>query len=274
MKDTNNQSERTGIADFTDMIKLVEELSGHKIDEFQLQNDLKNYDQKAELQKAAIEANKELEAKKQKQVSEWVDITYKNKKGVLNQKWTFKNIIVDPQNHDAVMEAINFSNLILQHPSASAVLIISGGVGSGKTVLVNAIANAWIEKANLDVELVTFDDIKGLCLFNSNEETDERIQKSRDYEKYAWSKLLIIENIASEGGLKIYEQKFLGKILRERASNNLPTVVTTPMQVNDLHMALGDFCFDSLKEFELAKACVLWGASRRRGINLAGCIVN
>ena len=167
--------------------------------------------------------------------------------------------------------------------SDSPNLIILGRTGTGKTMLANAIAiNLYLEKGQSlpsefdsynqqyfydhTCELITSFNIGSqarACWGNSQKSEDDYLQN------LAANELLIIDDLGA-GDRRAKDRERIAQIIISR-HEKAPTVITTNMDIADLHEFLGDRAWDRLRENLLVMVCD-WDSYRAKNaiIQLVG----
>ncbi len=228
----------------------------------------KPVDLKALRAKEAHEAA--LEIQKENRQNRLLYIQKIHQSGRINPDFAFAKITVDSQNQEAAGLARMFCHTVSRPLNSVPLLLISGAEGSGKTVLCHAMANELLETGINEVSLCEFEEIRQTFLFNQNEEKQERRERDDRYEHFASVKVLILDGLCqNREGLTVFDQRIFSRLLRERYAARLPMVITTPCELDSLRLALGDFAYESLKQYE-AMTAVLFGGSRRRPLRYRG----
>lgn len=167
--------------------------------------------------------------------------------------------------------------------SDSPNLIILGRTGTGKTMLANAIAiNLYLQKSQSlpsefdnhnqqnfydhTCELITSFNIGSqarACWGNSQKNEDDYLQN------LAANELLIIDDLGA-GDRHAKDRERIAQIIISR-HEKAPTVITTNMDIADLHEFLGDRAWDRLRENLLVMVCD-WDSYRAKNaiIQLVG----
>ncbi len=192
----------------------------------------------------------------------------------ISSQWRFgsESVVIDENNAQAFQTAENLTRNEIagqydhSHPD---LIFICGGPGSGKTVLANCIANAWLEQEGVSVEYMTFADIRKQRSYINNEPWLSVQERESAWNDILNADNLTVENLATMGGFTIYEQKSLSELLDNRLSNGKCLVLTSVHTIQEMPNFIGAACFEELKEF---RVCVLnlFGLSRRPPINFNG----
>lgn len=205
-------------------------------------------------------------------------------KGVSLNKGRFSDWQYDEtknaEQHDKIAQLQRYSESINNY---SPNLIILGRTGTGKTMLANSIAiNLYLEKQKSlpnefnsynqqyfydhTCELITSFNI-GLqaraCWGNSQKSEDDYLQN------LAANELLIIDDLGA-GDRHAKDRERISQIIISR-HEKAPTVITTNMDIADLHEFLGDRAWDRLRENLLVMVCD-WDSYRAKNaiIQLVG----
>ncbi len=191
--------------------------------------------------------------------------------GRIDRRYTFSSIQEDSFNQAAVNVARAFCASAPQMSAEPVILLIQGGEGSGKSVLCHAIANFFLENGrNPSVELISLDDLNQANIFNSSDEKEDRMLRSRLLEHYNTVNLLLLDELCpNRRGLSLFEQKNLSALLKSRLHNRLSMVITLVTPFSQLHDAIGNLCFESLKSYSVLTT-ELYGGSRRPQIMVHG----
>lgn len=249
------------------LIKKYEQVSGNKFDP----QENRDFDIRKERAREARLAAQEIRQEQARHKQQAIDDLHSS--GLVDARYTFDTIKTDEHNKDAVDSSRLFCLTALENPEEVPLLFIQGAEGSGKTVLCNAIANLWAEKCNSSVLIASFEEIRKTRLFTAGEERSESAGRDETWDMYCTKNLLIIDGfLKSREGLSIFDQQLFGQLLRKRHENRLPTVITTPVSFNSLHQCVGDFCFESFREYNvMAKS--LYGGSRRKAFTVNGRVI-
>ena len=205
-------------------------------------------------------------------------------KGVSLNKGRFSDWQYDEtknaEQHDKIAQLQRYSESINNY---SPNLIILGRTGTGKTMLANSIAiNLYLEKQKSlpnefnsynqqyfydhTCELITSFNI-GLqaraCWGNSQKSEDDYLRN------LAANELLIIDDLGA-GDRHAKDRERISQIIISR-HEKAPTVITTNMDIADLHEFLGDRAWDRLRENLLVMVCD-WDSYRAKNaiIQLVG----
>ena len=249
---------------FGELVKKIEELSGMQFtagagSSFDLRQE-----RAREARLAAEEIGRARVRARRRAISEL------HARGEVDLRYSFDTIIRDNHNVDAINAAQLFSITAGQEQSAPPLLIIQGAEGTGKTVLCHAIANEWLTKGSGSVHIIGFEELRRPFLPSQNEERAEREEREAQWEMYCSRRLLLVDGfLASRNGLSAFTQQLFGRLLRRRSERRLPMVITTPVEFSSFKLAVGTFCFESMRDY-VVMTKRLYGASRRRPIMVDG----
>ena len=159
---------------------------------------------------------------------------------------TFKNKTISVDINGFGEQYVNVSTRYLKEsPRIKSIgLLLSGEVGSGKTMFACAIANSFIEKGFNVCYLKTKQYIDNVIIdsFSKDEEKSRKLKNKRDYLN-GFNKnfkdnchLLILDELGyeyqkSDSGYALAQIKDL---LRSRAEKSLPTIITTNFMFDEL----------------------------------------
>ena len=199
----------------------------------------------------------------------------------VNPEYTFDRLRKDELNHDAFSLSFKFLASINQRLNKQ-MLLVFGDRGSGKTLLCHAIANQYMNlKAAAHFQsprnrqlplalIVNFDDVKKTWLFLHKETYEEKLSRENLFKTYCEVDLLILDGLCSDNmALEPFSQKVFSELIRTRVAQNLPMVVTTSINLQAIHKAVGDLCYEGIKSFDV-DATALLGGSRRPNIRFNG----
>ncbi len=115
-------------------------------------------------------------------------------------------------------------------------LVLVGNVGAGKTYLIECIANALIQKANYVVFSTAFD----LNRTIQNSFGVGALEREAMLAPFFESDLLIIDDLGSEPIIKNVTIANLFSVINERQSNNLPIIISTNLNMEEIQERYGD----------------------------------
>ncbi|MCK0535769.1 MULTISPECIES: hypothetical protein [unclassified Anaerobiospirillum] len=200
--------------------------------------------------------------------------------GKINPDYSFAALRRDDLNNAAFTEALYFLGRVNTFLSRQ-LLLLFGDRGSGKTQLCHAIANKYMSLKAMAhyhasnpelplVMIVSFDDVKQTRMFTHKETAEEKQSRDRSFNAMCKVDLLILDGLCSDNvALEVFSQKIFAELLMERSRNNLPMVITTSVNLQAVHRAIGDLCYESIKSFDV-NATALLGRSRRAQIMFNG----
>lgn len=126
-------------------------------------------------------------------------------------------------------------------------IVLGGQVGSGKTHLILALANNFIQKRKINVIYLNYRDI--IAKLKRNALDDNFI--SKELEKYQKAEILLIDDLF-KGKVTDADVNFIFEIVNYRYNNYLPMMITTEYDVNglcDIDEAVGSRLFEISKGF-------------------------
>lgn len=253
------------VSAYDELVKTLEKVSGVKFDKESLKDfDIKK-DRAREAKLAAAQIKQELQINRKKAIGELY------KKGVVNQNIVFESLNKDEFNKDAIEGAQIFCYTAqATDKNEVPLLFIQGAEGTGKTSLCHAIANYWLNFNSSSVLICTFEQIRKTRLFYNSDDRIDRDDRDERWEMFCNRNLLILDGLLqNREGLQLFDQRVLSDLLRTRFQRGLPMVITTPVTFNNLHACVGDFCYESIREYTvLAKS--LYGGSRRNPLVVNG----
>ncbi|WP_100644142.1 DnaA ATPase domain-containing protein [Alteromonas facilis] len=199
-------------------------------------------------------------------------ITQLHGRSDLNPKWTFDNLI---QDSDDVVEAINIAqSFIAAHAdpnwrnNSSHMMIFYGDYGRGKSHIAGAIAHELIARFETTVLYRQLSSLLEMRFFSYDySSTDNIAQQFREIQNELLNvDLLILDEVCvNETMLKKNTQSWLGNLLRQRLVDNKNCILITNHNLQELEVALGKYCFESIKEYDTYKV-KFSGPSRRKSI--------
>lgn len=190
----------------------------------------------------------------------------------LNPKWVFDNLIEDSQD---VIDAISIAkSFIAAHGdpnwrnNASHMMIFYGDYGRGKSHIAGAIAHELIDKYETTVLYRQLSSLLEMRFFSydysATDNIGEQFRKIQQ-ELHEVDLLILDEVCVNESVLKQSAQSWLGNLLRQRLANRKNCILITNHNLNQLEQALGNYCFESIKEYDTYKV-QFSGPSRRQSI--------
>ena len=219
------------------------------------------------------EAKANAEIKKLQQVSKRERIASLHGSADLNPNWRFETLVNDAED---VNEAINIAQSFITayndpdfRKDSSHMMIFHGDYGRGKSHMAGAIAHELIEKYEtsvlyrqlsslLDMRLFSYD-------FNATDNAGERFRRLQS-DLLSVDLLILDEVCVNETMLKKNAQSWLGNLLRQRFVNHKNCILITNHDLNDLEISLGQYCAESINEYNKYKVHFT-GPSRREQLN-------
>ncbi|MBT79880.1 MAG: flavodoxin [Alteromonadaceae bacterium] len=190
----------------------------------------------------------------------------------LNPRWTFANLIEDSED---VIEAVSIAqSFIAAHSdrewrqAGSHMMLFYGDYGRGKSHIAGAIAHELIEQYEITVlyrQLSTLMEMRHFSFdFGSQDNIGQRFREA--HQELLDVDLLILDEVCvNETMLKKNQQSWLGNLLRQRLVNKKNCILITNHNLTELELALGKYCFESVKEYDTYKVRFS-GPSRRDGL--------
>lgn len=144
----------------------------------------------------------------------------------------FKWDVYDKNNVDPIKKIVNdfIINFRDYEKQSYGLFLYSRTKGSGKTMLSCVIANELIERYAISVKFTTVLDF--LDMIRKNYKNDDY---SEDIEALFKSRLLILDDIGIEKKSEHTDMK-LYQLINERCSNNLVTIFTSNLSINELKL--------------------------------------
>ena len=190
----------------------------------------------------------------------------------LNPKWVFENLQVDSQD---VQEAISIAkSFIAAHSdpawrqAGSHMMIFYGDYGRGKSHIAGAIAHQLIDEYEISVLYRQLSTLMEMRFFSYDYSAQDNIgEKFRETQQELLEvDLLILDEVCvNETMLKKNAQSWFGNLLRQRLANKKNCILITNHNLAELELALGKYCFESIKEYDTYKVNFS-GQSRRKQI--------
>ena len=120
--------------------------------------------------------------------------------------------------------------------------IMTGNIGTGKTMLANCIANQRDKYPKKVITTLAKISREFRSTFNGGEFTEQELM-----DMISKTDLLVVDEI---GVSKIgdFEYRYLNEIIDNRYDNKLPTIIISNLTVDELKVAIGDRLIDRLKE--------------------------
>lgn len=190
----------------------------------------------------------------------------------LNPKWTFENLVFDSED---ISEAVSIAKSFISahsdptwRKSGSHMMIFYGDYGRGKSHIAGAIAHELIDKFEISVLYRQLSSLLEMRFFSYDYSAQDNIgEKFRETQQELLDvDLLILDEVCvNETMLKKNTQSWLGNLLRQRLVDNKNCILITNHNLAELENALGNYCFESIKEYDTYKV-KFSGASRRKEI--------
>lgn len=144
----------------------------------------------------------------------------------------FKQIDYNYYNDSSYMQKVHSTMQKWCHSNFDKTLIfLSGGTGTGKTVLLKCMANELINLNHVVVLTTAFAMNQDFLKSYASRDIEE---KNALLEKYLDSEVLFIDDLGTELKEKNITVNFLYQILNERRVKKLPTVITSNLDLKDL----------------------------------------
>lgn len=143
---------------------------------------------------------------------------------------------------DALQEAMSFARSLSQGKSRPG-LIFEGPVGSGKTFLAASIANDLLAK-DIDVEFIVVPEFLDELRQNIRSEGDA---DSRLIARTKQAAVLVLDDMGAHN-FSPWVQNMLFTIINYRLNHQLPIIITTNLDMNELPEAVGERIASRLME--------------------------
>ena len=127
-------------------------------------------------------------------------------------------------------------------------IVLSGYTGTGKTFLIECIANELIKKNKLVLFTTAFN--MNNTLLNYHISFDPN--RDQIIKPYLESQVLIIDDLGSEPMIKNVTCEYLYLILNERMLNNLPTIITTNLDMPSILEHYGERVFSRISNKKIS----------------------
>lgn len=175
----------------------------------------------------------------------------------LNPKWIFDNLVLDS---DDVIDAVSIAKSFIaahQDPSwrqsNAHMMIFHGDYGRGKSHIAGAIAHELINEYEISVLYRQLSTLLELRFFSYDYNSQDNIaEKFREMTQDLLDvDLLILDEVCvNETMLKKNAQSWLGNLLRQRMANKQNCILITNHDLPQLQQALGNYCYESIKEYD------------------------
>ena len=191
-------------------------------------------------------------------------------KSELNPKWVFDNLVMDsPDVVEAVSSAKSF--IAAHHDkswreSSGHLMLFYGDYGRGKSHIAGAIAHELIDQHEISVLYRQLSSLLEMRIFSwdykAQDDIGERFRQV--YEQLHEVDLLILDEVCvNETQLNKNAQSWFGNLLRQRFADKKNCILITNHDLPQLQGALGQYCFESIKEYDTYKVRFN-GPSRRQ----------
>jgi len=214
-----------------------------------------------------LQANQEVQQAQQQ--ARLQRVTTLQGKSDLNPKWIFDNLELDSQD---VVEAVSIAkSFIAAHQdvswreSGSHLMLFYGDYGRGKSHIAGAIAHELINEHEITVLYRQLSSLLELRFFSWDYKAQDNVaEKFREINRDLIEvDLLILDEVCvNETQLNKNAQSWLGNLLRQRLANKKNCILITNHDLPQLQNALGQYCFESIKEYDTYKV-KFSGPSRR-----------
>jgi len=193
-------------------------------------------------------------------------------KSDLNPKWTFSNLVEDS---DDVIDAVSIARSFIEahgdpswRNSAAHMMLFYGDYGRGKSHIAGAIAHQLIEQYETTVlyrQLSTLLELRYSSFdFSAQDNVGQKFREA--HQELLDVDLLILDEVCvNETVLKKSTQSWLGNLLRQRLVNKKNCIMITNHNLAELEHALGRYCFESVKEYDVYRVRFS-GPSRRSAL--------
>lgn len=157
---------------------------------------------------------------------------------------SFENFLIETENQKTVHDAMyQVKTEILNKKNYDGLVILSGGFGTGKTHLANAVANSLI-----GTKTVLFTDINSMIrMVRDTWRKDSDRTTKEIYQTLASIDLLIIDEFGVNSGTED-ENFILFNVLNDRYSNKKPVMLITNLDLKSAAALMGARTFDRFKE--------------------------
>lgn len=166
---------------------------------------------------------------------------------------TFENFIVDPSGSDYTHDVVESLNMALMASqtfarSPEGWLVLEGTYGCGKTHLAVAVGNIRVEQFGDEVLFITAPDLLDYLRTTFNPSAE--ISYDESFDRIRNIPLLILDDLGVENPSGWAKEK-LFQLLNYRYSANLPTVITTNMELDELDPRLSSRMLESKTVFHI-----------------------
>lgn len=220
-----------------------------------------------------LQANEDVRSEQQKARKQRVaDI---HGKSLLNPNWVFDNLDMDSPD---VMEAVSSArSFIAAHQdkawreSGAHLMLFYGDYGRGKSHIAGAIAHELINQHEISVLYQQLSSLLEMRFFSwdykAQDDIGERFRELT-HQLNEVDLLVLDEVCVNETQLNKNAQSWLGNLLRQRFADKKNCILITNHDLPKLQNALGQYCFESIKEYDTYKVRFN-GPSRREALDKA-----
>lgn len=121
-------------------------------------------------------------------------------------------------------------------------VLISGHTGTGKTYLTECIASRLMQQNRIVLFTTAFNLNNSLLNYHISFDS----KRNDIIEPFLTSEVLIIDDLGSEPMLKNVTKEYLYLVISERMQNNLPTIITTNLELGEILATYGERIFSRL----------------------------
>ncbi len=195
----------------------------------------------------------------------------------INTFWEFENINCEnnPEYKNSVEKCLNFVRYFDLYEegfhmkdidgfdvfhSPGVLLWIYGDYGVGKSMLAGAVAHSLMRE-----QLVEVDFRQWFTIFQKSQMLKDDDKAYDSYMEHLYNvRLLVIDEVAvDKTKLTEAQRRDLGRVLRARKNNHRNTIIVSNAGHDELQTLIGDFCWESIKNYSTVIMCELKGRNRR-----------
>ena len=190
----------------------------------------------------------------------------------LNPSWVFENLDMDSPD---VMEAVSSAqSFIAAHQdtswreSGAHLMLFYGDYGRGKSHIAGAMAHELINQHEITVLYRQLTSLLEMRFFSWDYKAQDNVgEKFREISQELLDvDLLILDEVCvNETQLNKNAQSWFGNLLRQRLANKKNCILITNHDLPQLKNALGQYCYESIKEYDTYKVHFK-GSSRRQSL--------
>lgn len=194
-------------------------------------------------------------------------------KSQLNPNWIFDNLKMDSAD---VVEAVSSArSFIAAHQdiswreSGAHLMLFYGDYGRGKSHIAGAIAHELINQHEISVLYHQLSTLMEMRFFSWDYKAQDDIGEKFRQVSHQLSEvdLLILDEVCvNETQLNKNAQSWFGNLLRQRFADKKNCILITNHDLPQLQSALGQYCFESIKEYDTYKVRFN-GPSRRQAVS-------